>query len=245
MKYALIGSGKLATHFKHYFKLLGLEQQIKQWSRQDQRGNALSTLIEECDLFILAISDDSIDSFIESHPLLKGKKLYHLSGAHRSPFALGVHPLSTFGHQLYTLSDYKVIPFIGEVEEKLFHGDFPNLPNPYYYLNPEKKALYHALCVLAGNGSFLLWQKAMLGFRELGLPSECLHPYLQQTVANLTSFDPVLTGPMARRDHQTILKNISALNGDPYQDVYLDLLKAVDVQLFHSVEKSFGKEKQC
>ena len=89
-------------------------------------------------------------------------------------------------------------------------------------------ALYHALCVLAGNGSTLLWQKLFHDFESrLGIPPQVAFPYLQQVAGNLQHGPGhALTGPLDRGDTATVQANLAALDGDPFHAVYTALVRA-------------------
>jgi hypothetical protein len=57
---------------------------------------------------------------------------------------------------------------------------------------------------------------------RFGIPASAARPYLTRTVANLLADGSrALTGPFSRGDRDTIAANINALDGDPFQAVYL------------------------
>src|SRR5258708_2137474 len=66
------------------------------------------------------------------------------------------------------------------------HQPLPGLPNPSFPIPAAERPYYHALCVMAGNFSTILWLKL---FDELevrfGIPASAAHPYLAQMAANL------------------------------------------------------------
>jgi predicted short-subunit dehydrogenase-like oxidoreductase (DUF2520 family) len=104
----------------------------------------------------------------------------------------------------------------------------PELPNPHARLEKNLKPRYHALCVLGGNFSCLLWQKFFDGLKEdLKLDPALGRAFLKQQMNNLLD-DPssALTGPLVRGDEQTLASNITALEGDPFQAVYESFVKA-------------------
>lgn len=223
--YAIIGNGRMAKHFKHYLNLL--EIPYLHWSRT-QDTPTLKKIINSCERVLLLISDDAIEPFIAQHPELKSKKLIHFSGAHISEYAYTAHPLMTFSHDYYPLSTYQSIPFIIEAEGLSFESLLPSLPNTSYAIPRADKPLYHALCVLSGNFSCVLWEKT---FREMqqrwGLPKSVLKPYLRQVSDNLLNAEgSVLTGPLVRNDEKTLANHLRALKDDPYQAVYQSFIKA-------------------
>ncbi|MBP7845015.1 MAG: DUF2520 domain-containing protein [Proteobacteria bacterium] len=215
--YGIVGSGRLARHLEHYLKLSGLL--CIRWSRENSAHSWNSLL--EADVILLAISDAAIEDFYKDHPELKNKACLHFSGSLTSAEIPSAHPLYTFAHELYDLKNYESIPFICEKGRKTFKDFFPTLPNPVYILPKEDKARYHALCVMSGNFTQILWQKFFNELNRWGLPVEAALPYLKRNLENITQ-DPQrsLTGPFVRNDLTTIQNNIDSLENDPYQAVY-------------------------
>lgn len=218
-KYTLIGDGRLARHLTHYFTLSELN--FNCWNRRDNSDQALEVTCQESDYILVLINDDQIDSFIQKQPFLKTKNLIHCSGALNSPNAVCCHPLMSFADSLYDLALYRKIPFICD-ETSDFEVIFPDLPNPSHKLAAEKRALYHALLVIAGNFPQFLWQAVHREFQQsLELPSSLLIPYLSQSLENF-SINPekAATGPFIRGDISTIEKHIKALQSSELEHVY-------------------------
>ena len=152
----------------------------------------------------------------------------HFSGSLVTRKAYGAHPLMTFGPELYTLEKYLAIPFVVDEKAPLFSELLPGLHNPNVRLSEKNKAKYHALCVMAGNFSCILWQKLFTGLGgELGIPPHTADMYLRQQTENLlTNYQGALTGPLARGDEATIARNIRALDGDPFRKIYEAFVEA-------------------
>lgn len=217
--YLIIGNGRVARHFRHYLSLLGLA--VAQWSRSESPLQ-LKALLPGATHVLVLVSDQAIEPFIAAHLQDSAALKVHFSGALATPLAFGAHPLMTFSAGLYSLDKYQSIPFVVDEGAPPFADLLPGLPNPHVTLAPELKAKYHALCVLAGNFSCLLWQKFFAALEsELHLPQSTGHAYLRQQMENLLA-DPAaaFTGPLARGDRGTIEKNLSALAGDPFQRIY-------------------------
>lgn len=235
--YCLIGNGRLARHIDHYFSLLNLP--LTRWCRSSPAS--LSRSLEPASVVLLAVSDAAIEPMARKIASLTrpGRILVHFSGALSTPLAVGAHPLMTFGPSLYDRATYEAIPFVTESGARPdFAALFPALPNPVHPIEPGRKALYHALCVMAGNFTTVLWSRLFEGFAgTLGVPPAAALPYLRQTARNLEAEaragrrgDPAgaaLTGPVARRDFSTIDKNIAALSGDPFQGIYRAFVEAL------------------
>lgn len=216
--YGLIGRGHVATHMAYYLKLE--QQRCLQWHRG--MPGSPEEVLAGADIFLLAINDDAIASFLEMHPAVNDHRVVHFSGSLVVEGAHGFHPLMTFGPDLYELSAYRAIPFVGEAGGLEFREVFPDLVNPSWMLDPQLKPLYHALCVLSGNFTTLVWAKAFGDFEErLGLPREILLPYLERTCRNTAaSGGNALTGSLSRGDEATVERDLRALAGDPYAGVF-------------------------
>lgn len=224
MKYLLIGNGRVARHMRHYFDLLGLDYLC--WHR-DEGELCLQALLPASTHLLFLISDQAIEPFIREHVFLPEQVLIHFSGALLTPFAHAAHPLNTFGPKLHEIEHYQRLPFIVDESGPPFSDLLPGLPNQSHRLSSAKRPLYHALCVMAGNFTVLLWQKAFADFEsELALPKSCLYEYLKTTTDNLLrDSDGALSGPLARKDTQTLQKNLESLSGDPYQSIYQAFMK--------------------
>lgn len=222
----IVGDGRMATHFAHYLGLSGVP--FKQWSRKANLQDVSDYLQGSRAVFLL-IKDDAIGSFVKEHPGLKKMPLIHFSGSLYLDGIPSIHPLMTFTKELYGLEKYKRIPFIYEEGGLSPRDILPELSNPVQPIDPLLKPLYHSLCVLGGNCTTLLWQKVFSDFdKKLDLDNTLLIPYMEQTFENLKhSWSEALTGPLARKDIATIDRNLQALEGDLYQNVYRSFAETV------------------
>ena len=220
--YLLIGSGRVAHHIQHYFKLSSLA--FETWNRSESE-EVLSERASHASHVLILISDSEIEKFIEHHrAIFAGRRCLHFSGALSLREISSAHPLMSFSESLYDLQAYQKIPFILESGRGSFEDLLPGLGNPHFEIECAKKSLYHALCVLSGNYTILLWEKVFSDFAaKLQLPKEALLPYLQQIAQNLAtapSGQSVLTGPLKRGDHTAIERHLNELKDDPYAEVY-------------------------
>ncbi|WP_029918771.1 DUF2520 domain-containing protein [Nevskia soli] len=212
--FGIVGDGRVATHFAHYFRLAGIP--FRQWSRRSPTVD-----LADCPVILLLVSDPAIEELASRYP---GRRHIHFSGSFNSPDVHGMHPLMSFGRELYSLPDYERIPFVVE-DPALFRSVFPRLPNPCYGIRREDKAHYHALCAMAGNFTGFLWARLFEQFpATLGIPPEAAIPYLEQVCRNIaaapTRPETFLTGPIVRNDTHAVEKHLTALEGDPYRAVY-------------------------
>ena len=223
----IVGSGRVARHFHHYFNLLGLP--VCGWSRRERTPSPPDALAS-CRTVLLLIRDAAIVPFIEGWPALQEKRLVHCSGSLVTPAAEGVHPLMTFGPSLYELADYRAIPFVLDAGGTPFSELFPDLPNPSFMIPAAERPYYHALCVMAGNFSTILWVKLFDELQQrFGMPASAAHPYLARVAANvMADAGRALTGPLSRGDAQAIAANLTALEGDLFHAVYAAFTRVYD-----------------
>jgi len=219
MQYLVVGSGRVALHFEFYLSHVGLN--VRTWNRSKGEEN-LRELAASASHILLLIKDGAIKDFYETfRSLFVGKTLVHFSGSLSIPSVGCTHPLMTFGDQLYDPEFYPRISFVCTGAD--FSQVFPDLANPHYSLEPEQKAFYHSLCVLGGNFPMILWKKFFDGLEDLHIPTEAAHVYLQRILHNfLADRSGSLTGPLARKDFGTIVTNLKALQGDPFEKIYRD-----------------------
>lgn len=228
----LIGDGRLARHLARYFTQLGLRHGV--WSRRaHEEGNcpALATLVRPRTHVLLAISDSAIEPFVSAHPELERTVRIHFSGGLASSLAIGAHPLFSFANAFYERELYERIPFVIDEGAPPLSELIPGLPNPSFFIKPEQRARYHALCVLAGNFTTLLWRKLFFELdREYCIPREQALPYLESVTRGLAETGTPLSGPLSRGDTATIARNLESLKGDPFEAVYRAFVEAYERQ---------------
>jgi len=224
--YVIIGNGRMASHIAHYFDDLSIT--YHQWYRSAHNNAQLDEMLIHATHVLLLISDKAIETFIQEHQLNKHQHLMliHFSGCLVSSYAYGAHPLQTFNQSMYASSEYPCIPFMIDEHAPDFSDLLPGLDNPHYRIPASDKAYYHAMCVLSNNVSTLLWQKFYQEMKtRFDVRHEDLHPFLQRTCQNIQS-DPAsaLTGPIARKDRETLERDLKALQGDPFYSVLKNII---------------------
>ncbi|MNJ91344.1 hypothetical protein D3C87_89950 [compost metagenome] len=222
VKYLLIGSGRVARHLGHYFNLLNIN--FSTWDRA-QDPHLLPKKINESSHILLAISDSALEGFFAKHLAGHEKTVVHFSGAKDIEGLICAHPLMTFGPDLYDLSFYQRIHFTVTGATSLSRA-LPGIPNPFSLLSADKKALYHAWCVMGGNFVTLLTAKMMTSLQEMGIPAESIGLYSEKVIDNaLAQQTAALTGPLARKDAETVAANLKALEGQEMQKIYQAFLE--------------------
>ena len=216
----IVGSGRVARHFHHYFTLLGLA--VSAWSRNG-RGRSPPETLASCQTVLILIPDGEIVPFIDAWPALQEKRLVHCSGRLVTEAAEGAHPPDD-------VRPCAIRPHRISGDSRLFSTRVGRRSRRCslayrtrsFAIPAADRPYYHALCVIAGNFSTMLWVKLFDELKDrFGIPASAAHPYLKQMAANLMADgDGALTGPLARGDTKTIADNLRALEGDPYHAVY-------------------------
>jgi len=220
----LIGSGRLAKHLLHWNSLLENPNKILAWNRSEELS-LLRKLLDESTHIWLAISDSSILSFFESNLKNFAGQVVHFSGALYDPRLVSAHPMMTFPTGLLPDSTYKDIAF-GLTGASDLSLAMPGFKNTFFHVAEKDKALYHALCVVAGNFPQLLWNEADQKFSELRVPEKAFQTYITQVLNNYLNLkQKSLTGPIVRKDLTTIEKNEAALTGTKLKAIYHSFAK--------------------
>jgi 2-dehydropantoate 2-reductase len=219
MSILLIGQGRLGLHLNVYFDQANIP--VVTWNRKFQNLESLKEKLNNATHILLAISDSDIEKFYREYaPSFRSKTWVHFSGALEIPGVHSLHPLMTFGPMLYSLEKYRAIPFVSTSSKELSEL-IPGLENPFFKIKVDFKMKYHALCVLSGNFTTILWQKFIDEFKRQGLPDELGRIFAEQTVKNVFDFpQTALTGPLARQDRRVQKLNLEALQGDRFAEVY-------------------------
>jgi hypothetical protein len=222
--YTLVGNGRVASHLSFY--LNAMEIPHKRWHRQ--QSSPLQPVLE-CDYLLLAISDNALEAWIDENISPKKCHIIHFSGTITTPKAIGMHPLYSFPPDLQPLDTYHAIPFICDQTSLRFQDIFPSLPNPTYQIPSNLRPYYHALCVMAGNFSVILWQKLFHEFsQKLGIDAQAGHFYMNQIFTSLSKNpETALTGPLHRRDFTAIQRNLDALETDSFKEIYQSFVNVI------------------
>lgn len=223
----IIGRGRLASHLSYFLSLAEHPYPILIWHREQSKQD-LAELLSNARAIFLGINDDALADFIAELP--ESSKAVHFSGARTFRKVLGAHPLMTFSTELYTKDVYEKIPFVVDQSKEKFAEFFPSLTNEVHEIEPEKKALYHAFCVLSGNFTTIMWSALAEEMKNrLDLPPRILNSFLTKTAENtLKNRFAALTGPLARGDKQVIETHLAVLKETPWHQLYKDLIQTYE-----------------
>ena len=227
-KILVIGNGRLANHFCHYFRLIDVK--FEKWDRT-QAHSQLVEKAKDCTSVLILISDQAIESFAAENDKVLPKLRLHCSGSLFIKGMIGAHPLMTFSENLFQLPVYQKIVFAIDTIGFELESISPKLQNSSFQIKPDEKAFYHALCVASGSFSYLLWQFVAREFAARNWSQTGLNQYSQAIFENIqkTILKPELnlaTGPIQRGDQETIQRNLAALKGSPLEMIYFEFAKA-------------------
>ena len=223
-KILLIGRGRLAQHLLYWNSLLNKPNQIVTWNRQ-QPLDQLKESLQQVEIVWLAISDSAIVSFFEKHLENSPKKCVHFSGALNDSRIFSAHPMMSFPLENFDPPVYSKIYF-GLTGTNQLQDIMPGFENSSFQISSEQKALYHALCVVAGNFPQMLWLESENRLNSLNVPSAAFETYIQQCLKNYLNLkDKSLTGPIMRGDQSTMTANQNALSDSKLQSIYQTFAK--------------------
>ena len=228
----IVGDGRLAKHLMWFLpKLTGKKKNLKphlsQWSR-GQNAQQLADALGAADRVLLAISDSALEAFYKQHKSTQPGKIWvHFSGALHIPDMLSAHPLMSFSDNLYPLRVYQQLLWVVE-EPHALQDVLPGLHNPSISLSAEKKSLYHSACVMVGNLPIFWMNEGLQLFQELQIPKQSALQFVERAYENWkNSPATALTGPLARKDRETLQKHLVALKNHPQEKTIRSLYESV------------------
>lgn len=219
MKYTIFGPGRVGSNITAYLAHLGHQTTlISRVDAETDRANA-ETLVTNADVIIAALPDDRLLSWFESWSNKIGDRpAIHFSGAINIDGMLSFHPLYSFSKTPIELTQMAQIAFACPDTGPQFADIFPGAKNPTFKISDSSKAHYHALAVLSGNFAAYLWNQTAIEFSKHHDVSaeKILGAYFQSIVERFKENpENSLTGPIARRDRESVKKNMAAIEQNP------------------------------
>jgi len=239
----IIGSGNVAFHLTKAIKALDSVSLVQVYNRSKEvfkqalyTDLATTTQFNElldADLYIIAISDNSITAVSEKLP--KDKLVVHTSGSMPmtaiSQQKRGVfYPLQSFSKAKDV--DFKEIPFCLEARNatdlKLLEELAKALSDKVYLINSEQRKSLHVAAVFVNNFANHMFYQAAELCKNYNVPFEILKPLIQETVAKLDELSPseAQTGPALRNDTKTLAAHLELLNQNQ-QEIYNSISKSI------------------
>lgn len=243
-KVAIIGAGNVAWHLARaledaghyitdiYSRRLRNGQDLARRLYDTNVVNTLDLRHSKAEIFIIAVSDDSIAAVAEQVRIPAYAILAHTSGTQpldvlgESHENTGIfYPLQTFTKGISL--DFKEIPICIEAKhkstEKILHSLGKSISKEVYSVPSEDRKILHLAAVFACNFSnhMLTISQDILEHHEIDF--NLLHPLIVETINKAISLGPPesQTGPALRGDEETMKKHLKSLRYNPdFRKIY-------------------------
>ena len=249
IKISIIGSGNVAQHlittFLHLEELSNDVALTQVFSRKKESLTPLLSFekitddfnkLQEADLYIIAVSDDAIQSVSAQLPF-KNRLVVHTSGS--VPLTVldtnnrkGVfYPLQTFtkGKAI----SFRDIPICLEAENaydyQLLDKVAKLISDKVYAINSEQRKALHVAAVFVNNFTNHLYAIGNEICIENQIPFDILKPLMQETVDKVMTLlpDEAQTGPAVRNDEKTIAAHEAFLKHENQLKLYKTLTQSI------------------
>jgi predicted short-subunit dehydrogenase-like oxidoreductase (DUF2520 family) len=231
MRILVFGAGRVGSSITRYARHLGADVSIVTRLEAAADPSSVRERISQADVVAAAIPDDRLSGWRENwRAALDGRRAVHFSGALAVPGMLAYHPLYSFPREPLAPEIMAGIAIAREEGAPPFSSILPGAPNPDFEVKAADRAFYHSLAVLSGNFAAHLWNEAAKAFAgRFGLPPEGPMAYYLAGVVERFRENPAnsMTGPVARKDAETVARNLAALESEPrLKALYLGFLES-------------------
>jgi predicted short-subunit dehydrogenase-like oxidoreductase (DUF2520 family) len=256
----LLGAGNLATHLYKAFKNAETIT-VKQWynrsySAISSYANEINTTddlnqLEEADIYIMAVSDDSISELSQKLPFTN-RLVAHTSGSasmhdidKKNQIAV-FYPVQTFSKA--TDLDFSKIPICIEVYQKenlqLLKDLAEGLNCKPYKISTEQRQTLHLSAVFVNNFTNQLYRIAHEISDVQNINFDILKPLILETAEKVQHMSPYMaqTGPAKRNDKKTIKRHLKQLINEDHKAIYK--LLTASIQKTHGVSNSTSFPKR-
>lgn len=247
----ILGAGNVASHLYKAFKN-AKDVTVKQWYNRtysdiSSYANEVDTIddlskLEDADIYIMAVSDDSIASLSRALPF-ENRLIAHTSGSvsihdldkknQRAVF----YPLQTFSKDAEL--NFSEIPICIEVTEKAnlqFMKDLAEaLGCKAHKITTEQRQTLHLSAVFINNFTNQLYRIAHEISDAKSINFDILKPLIMETARKVQDMSPYMaqTGPAKRNDKKTIKRHLKQIESEEHKAIY-ELLTA-------SIKKTHGQ----
>lgn len=245
IKVVLIGSGNVAQHLIQAFAKIKKIEVLQVFSRRKETIIPLLDSIKiindfndlvEADLYIIAVSDDSIAKVSSQLPFTN-RLVVHTSGSmpidsldtknRRGIF----YPLQTFtkGKEV----DFSPIPICLESENEtdfdLLEKVAQSISKNAFKSNEKQRKALHISAVFVNNFVNEMYRIGNEICEENKVPFEILKPLILETVNKVMTLSPAAaqTGPAKRNDTQTIEAHLDFLSNENHATIYKILTQSI------------------
>ena len=234
----LIGAGNVAHHLFNAFKNCD-KTAVTQWYARDltrlkndnievEFTNNINDL-KETDIYIIAVSDDSIEAVAEALPFEK-RLVVHTSGSvslydiNQKQYRGVFYPLQSFSKNVKL--DFSEVPICIEAlrkeDFKILEALAEALGCKAHKVNSHQRRALHLAAVFANNFTNQIYRIAHEICENKSAEFDILKPLIRETARKLEDTSPYLaqTGPAKRGDKKTIKKHLKMLKTEQHQDIY-------------------------
>jgi predicted short-subunit dehydrogenase-like oxidoreductase (DUF2520 family) len=243
--FAIIGAGMVGTAIgcllkKAGYKIVAIADKSAAALRRAQSYTGGKTcrkpqeVLRDADCILITTPDDIISSvckYIALSPLIKGKYIFHMSGAggldllepakKAGAMVASIHPLQSFSsidNAIQSIpSSYFGITAEAKAKTKA-KAIVLALRGKPIYISSQQKTLYHAAACVASNYLVSLLNVVESIYQSIGISEkDAKKAYLPLIYGSLKNIElsgsiQALTGPIARGDSGTIQKHVDAIN---------------------------------
>ena len=245
IKIVIIGSGNVAHHLIQAFAKSKKVNVIQVFARQKESVTPLfdsNKIISNfndlavADLYIIAVSDDSIASVSSKLPF-KNRLVVHTSGTVSidsldSKNRKGIfYPLQTFSKNKAV--DFSTIPICLESENETDFELLKNVgeavSNSVFEMNSQQRKALHVSAVFVNNFVNHLYQMGNEICEVNKVPFEILKPLILETANKVMTLSPneAQTGPAKRNDTKTIEAHLAILTNENQARIYKILTQSI------------------
>lgn len=241
----IVGTGNVAQNLFQAFdkvadveikQVLGRNENHLTFAKDKVPINTDFTKIPSADIYILAVSDDSIDLVAEKFKESNGL-IVHTSGATSLDVLSkcnrnGIfYPLQTFTKgKIISLED---IPICIEAKNKkdleLLRNLGKKLSNTVFEVNSEQREILHVAAVFVNNFTNYMYTIGAEICTENNIDFKLLQPLIKETAAKLDDLTPYdsQTGPAKRGDQKTLHKHLQLIKNTHQRELYTLLSNAI------------------
>ncbi len=259
MKIVIIGTGNVATVLGR--KIIQSRHQVIQVAGRDARrakklGNALnspstgrfSEIIEDADIYIIAISDTALEGIAQWFPFKKQGIVLHTAGSVSKDVLKSVATRYGVLYPLQSLrSDRQGIPEIPLLIDANTPGAFQqieafafSLSDKVQYADDGLRMKLHAGAVMVNNFTNYIYILVQDFCTKEGIDFSLLQPLMLETVIRMEQYPPALmqTGPAVRNDRATIDKHLHLLQTYPVLAKLYGQLSESIIHYYHEREQN-------
>lgn len=239
----ILGAGNVATHL---FKACSKSETVSvvQWYNRTRstiapyaNETAITddlSVLKEADIYILAVSDDSIEKLSKDLPFT-GRLIAHTSGSvamhdldKKNKISV-FYPLQTFSKS--TDLNFSEVPICIEVYQKENRQILKDLAKAIgctsHKISTEQRQAIHLSAVFVNNFTNQLYRIGHEICESNNIEFDIMKPLIMETAKKIQDISPykAQTGPAKRKDKKTIKRHLKQIENDAHKKIY-ELLTA-------------------